>query len=249
MQIGFIGAGNMARALARGLGEPVLCTDGGSGRAKALAQELGGEALSSNAELAQRADVVILAHEPDDLHEVAEQVGGHARAVLSLMGRTTVAQLEGAYPGVPVFRAMPNTPVQVRRGVICMARTPGVESELEVSIRSLLERAGLVVVLPERLMGIATATMGVWPAYLALIVEAQVDASVRAGMSPRQAAELVAAAIEGSAALLAHHDYDTLAVRREVTSPGGGTARGLQALEDGGLRAAIARATDAVLNQ
>ena len=94
----------MARALARGLGEPVLCTDGGSGRAKALAQELGGEALASNAELAQRADVVVLAHKPDDLHEVAEQIGGHAKAVLSLMGRTTVARCEGAYPGVPVFR-------------------------------------------------------------------------------------------------------------------------------------------------
>ena len=62
----------MARALARGIGEPVLCTDGGSGRAKLLAQELGGEALASNAELAQRADVVVLAHEPEDLHEVAE---------------------------------------------------------------------------------------------------------------------------------------------------------------------------------
>jgi pyrroline-5-carboxylate reductase len=133
--------------------------------------------------------------------------------------------------------------------VICMAQTPGVESELEGSIRELLERAALVVVLPERLIGVATAAMGVWPAYVALIVEAQVDASVRAGMAPRQAAELVTAAIEGSAALIAHHGYDTLAVRREVTSPGGATARGLHALEDSGLRAAFAQATDAVLNR
>jgi len=249
MQIGFIGAGNMASALARGLGEPVLCTDGGSGRAKALAAELGGEALASNAELAQRSDLVILAHEPDDLHEVAEQVDGNAKAVLSLMGRITVAQLADAYSGVPVFRAMPNTPVEIGRGVICMAQTPDVESGLGVSIRELLERTGLVVVLPERLMGIATATTGVWPAYLALIIEAQVDASVRAGMAPRQAAELLAATIEGSAALVAHHGYDTLAVRRQVTSPGGGTARGLRALEDSGLRAAFADATDAVLNR
>ena len=144
---------------------------------------------------------------------------------------------------------MPNTPVEIRRGVICMAQTPEVESELEATVRALLERVALVVVLPERLMDVATATTGVWPAYLAMIVEAQVDASVRRGMAPRQAAELITATIEGSAALVAHRDYDTLAVRREVTSPGGSTARGLRALEDGGLRAAFAAATDAVLNR
>jgi pyrroline-5-carboxylate reductase len=239
----------MARALARGIGEPVLCTDAGSGRAKLLADELGGEALASNAELARRADVVVLAHEPDELREVADQTAGHAKAILSLMGRTTLDALSQTYPGIPVFSAMPNTPVEIGRGVICMAQTPGVESELERRIRELLERAGTVVVVPERLMGIATATTGVWPAYLAMIIEAQVDASVRAGMSPRMAAELITETIEGAAALVAHRDYDTLAVRREVTSPGGGTARGLRALEDSGLRAAFAEATDAVLNR
>ena len=89
--------------------------------------------------------------------------------------------------------------------------------------------------------------MGVWPAYLALVVEAQVDAAVRAGMPPRQAAELVAATIEGSAALLAHRDYDTLAVRREVTSPGGGTARGLERSRTAGCGRRSREATDAVL--
>ena len=162
-QLGFIGSGNMARALARGIGEPVLCTDAGSGRAKLLAQELGGEAMATNAELAQRADVVVLAHEPDELREVAEQTEGNAKAILSLMGRTTLDALSLAYPGIPVFRAMPNTPVEIGRGVIAMAQTPGIESELEGRIRELLERAGTVVVLPERLMAVATATTGSGP--------------------------------------------------------------------------------------
>jgi pyrroline-5-carboxylate reductase len=247
MQVGFIGAGNMARALARGWGDPVLCTDGGSGRAQALADELGGEALHSNRELAQRADVLVLAHKPAQLEQVAEQVGGDAQAVISVLAATPLRALEAAFPGVPVFRTMPNTAVEIRRGVICLAEVPGVESELEASIRALLERVGRVVVLPEKLMDVATATMGVWPAYVALIIEAQVDASVRAGMKPELAAELVTAAIEGSAALVAENDYDTLAVRRGVTSPGGMTARGLDALEHAGLRAAFTRALDAAL--
>ncbi len=247
MQVGLIGAGNMARALARGWGDPVLCTDGGSGRARALARELGGEALESNRELAERADVVVLAHKPAQLVQVASEVEGQAKAVISLLAATPLSALEAAFPGVPVFRIMPNTPVEIRRGVICLAEVGGVESELEVRVRALLGRVGRVVVLPEALMDVATGTMGVWPAYVSLIVEAQVDASVKQGMKPELAAELVTAAIEGSAALVAQRDHDTLAVRREVTSPGGMTARGIDALERAGLRTAFAQALEAAL--
>ena len=87
MQIGLIGSGNMARALALGWGEPVLCTDGGSGRARALAAEVGGEAVSGNRELAERADLVILAHKPAGLAEVAWEAAG-AKAVVSVLART-----------------------------------------------------------------------------------------------------------------------------------------------------------------
>ena len=70
MQVGLIGAGNMARALARGWGDPVLVSDGGSGRARELARELGGEAFDSNAEVADRADLVVLCHKPAQLGDV-----------------------------------------------------------------------------------------------------------------------------------------------------------------------------------
>ena len=83
---------------------------------------------------------------------------------------------------------------------------------------------------------------------MSLFVEAQVDAAVRLGMPPRMAVELATATTEGSAALLAARDFDTLALRRAVTSPGGVTARGLAALEDGGLRAAFQAAADAAVH-
>ena len=111
MRVGFIGAGNMARALARGLGEPALFTDAGSGRATALAQELGGEAVSSNRELAELADLVILAHKPVQLEAVASEVGVAAKAIVSLLARTPQADVAAAYHGTPVIRAEPNLPV------------------------------------------------------------------------------------------------------------------------------------------
>ena len=104
MQVGFIGSGNMAAALARGWGDPVLCTDHGSGRAAALAAELGGEAVASNGELAERADVVILAHKPAQLTDVAYELQGLTTPVVSLLGGTPQADVRAAYPGTTVLR-------------------------------------------------------------------------------------------------------------------------------------------------
>lgn len=239
--IGLIGAGNMARALARGWGEPVLATDGGSGRAAALVAELGGETPGSNAELAERADLVVLACKPYQLDDVAREASA-ARRVMSVLGGTDAARLRSAFPDAEVYVTMPNTPVEVRRGIIIVAQ----ETPLPDDVRALLDRLGSVVVLPERLMGTATATTGVAPAYVALVAEAMVDAAVKHGLKADLAAELVIGVLAGSAELLRARGGDTLAMRREVTSPGGTTARGLAALEHAGLRTAFLDAMEAV---
>src|ERR1700754_774398 len=118
MQVGFIGSGNMASALARGWGEPVLCTDSGSGRAQRLVDELGGEALT-NRELFERADLVVLCHKPYQLADVADPA--YAGIVVSALGGVTVDELQTAYPRATIFRIEPNTPVELRRGVTVIA--------------------------------------------------------------------------------------------------------------------------------
>jgi pyrroline-5-carboxylate reductase len=246
MQVGLIGAGNMARALARGWRKPVLCSDGGSGRARALADELGGEALS-NVEVARRADVVVLCHKPDQLDRVASELRGEAKAVVSILAATRTEDLKRAYPDTPVMRMMPNTPVEVRRGVICYARTSALDARLEAEVIELFERLGPVIPFDERLMDTATAVSGVGPAYQALLAEAQVDAAVRHGLAAAVAGRLVTETMAGSAALLVERDCDTLTVRREVASPGGSTSRGLAALERAGVRRAFQDAIDAVI--
>ncbi len=237
----------MASALARGWGDPVLVYDAYRPRAEALVAELGGEVAASNAELAQDADVVLLAHKPAGLERVAAEVGGGAKGVISILGGVPLAALRAAYGATPVVRMIPSVPVEVRQGVTCHARDGEADAALEAQAIELFERVGLVVSLDEAQMEIATGLMSCAPAYVALVAEAQVDAGVRAGMPADVAGELVAANIGGTAALLQARGMDTLAVRRMVTSPGGSSARGLAALEHGGVRAAFDDAMQAVV--
>jgi pyrroline-5-carboxylate reductase len=255
MQIGLIGAGNMARALARGWGRPVLCSDPLAERAAALVAEVGGEALQTNAEVAQRADLVVLCHKPAQLDDVAREVAPHARAIASILAATPLSALHGAYPGQRVYRFIPSLPVEVRQGAVVQAGDPEQESDLtgdvaaDARVRELFAELGTLVVLPDALIDVAMGLMSCAPAFVALVAEAQIDAGVRRGIPAAQGAELVVQTLAGTAELLRRRGNDTMAVRREVSSPGGLTARGVDALERGGLRAAFSDALDAVLEE
>jgi pyrroline-5-carboxylate reductase len=255
MDIGLIGCGNMARAMARGWGRPVLCFDPVAERAKALVDELGGEALGSNAEVAQRADLVILCHKPALLYEVAREGGSAAKAVASILAATPLSSLKMAYPGIPVYRFLPSLSVEVRLGAVVHAADPERKREMvssagvvDAQVLELFAELGTLVTLEESLMDVAMGLMSCAPAYVALVAEAQVDAGVRRGLAHAQASALVTETLTGTAELLRRRNYDTLAVRREVASPGGTTARGLAALERAGLRGAFSDALDAVLD-
>ena len=118
---------------------------------------------------------------------------------------------------------------------------------LDHEVHELFAELGRLVVLDDALVDVAMGLMSCAPAYVALVAEAQIDAGVRNGIPAAQGAELVVQTLAGTAELLRKRDNDTVAVRREVTSPGGITARGLDALERAGLRAAFSDALDAVL--
>src|SRR3954453_12435698 len=121
MKLGFIGAGNMATALARGIGQPVLATDPVPGKAEALVGELGGDALPDARAVAEAADAVVLAHKPAQLGQVAAQLDGSARTIVSILGGTPTAAVEEAYPQAGVYRFLPNIPVELGKGVLVYA--------------------------------------------------------------------------------------------------------------------------------
>jgi len=247
MKVGLIGCGNMARALALGWERPLLCADPLAERARRLAQDTGGEALASNAEVARRADLVVLCHKPAQLEEVAREVAPHEKAVASILASTPLTALRTAYPDSNVYRFMPSLPVEARMGAVVQAADGPQDPRLDAQVRDLFAELGTLVTLPEAQVDVAMALMSCGPAYVALVAEAQVDAGVRHGIPAAQASALVTQTMAGTAELLRRRDFDTLAVRREVSSPGGLTARGLDALERGGLRAAFGAAMDAVV--
>jgi pyrroline-5-carboxylate reductase len=239
----------MARALARGWGRPVLCADPVAERAESLAVETGGEARSSNTALAREAELVVLCHKPAQLRGVAEEVAPHAAAIASILAATPLAALKEAYPDRPVYRFMPSLPVEVRQGAVVQAADGEQTATTDKAVHELFAELGTLVTLDDGLMDVAMGLMSCGPAYVAMVAEAQVDAGVRRGIPAAQASELVVQTLAGTAELLRRRSYDTLAVRREVSSPGGLTARGTDALERAGLRAAFSDALDAVLER
>jgi pyrroline-5-carboxylate reductase len=167
---------------------------------------------------------------------------------VTLLARTTQAAVRAVYPSAQVFRVEPNTPVELRKGVLAFAQPDvHVDPQVHEFLREHFARVGTVIDIPERLLGVAGACSGVGPAYWALLAEGWIDAAVRHGMPAAQASVFVTETMAGTAALLAHHDGDTLALRRAVASPGGTTARGLAALERGGVRTALGDAMDQVV--
>jgi pyrroline-5-carboxylate reductase len=248
MKLGLIGAGNMASALARGIGEPVLVSDIDRAKALTLAERTGGEAVESNAELAERADAVLLCHKPQQLDEVAAEVAAHTDTVVSILAATSTENLSAAYPDAAIYRFIPNMPVEVGRGVVCYVPGPGASDGPEEEILRLMGRAGEVIALDdEPLIEPAMALMSCGPAFMALWAEGFADAGAAHGLDRATAMRMVVETMAGSAAWLAEHGYDGADLRRRVATPGGATERGLIALEEGGLSDLAHSAVDVVV--
>lgn len=242
MIVGFVGSGSMAAAIARGWAgefERMLFSDSGSGRAEELAREVGGE-VASNEEIAERADLVMVAVKPAALDSVAPDLGA-ARNVVSILAAVPVARLREAFPRAEVLRVMPNVGVEVRKGVLCVA------GEASDAVRGKLGLLGHVVEIPDQDFDAATAVMGCAPAYLALAVEAIADAGAADGLDPNLARELTVETAVGTAELLRTHS--PAAVRKAVASPGGSTEAGLEALDREGARPAFEAAVKASLER
>jgi len=243
MIVGFCGSGNMAAAFARGWAgqwEQMLFFDPDSERAGKLAGELGGEVVGSNGELAERADVVVLAVKPSALEQAAGELAG-ASAVVSILGATSLEKAQAVFPNAKVGRIMPNVAVEVGSGVLCIA------GEFSAEVREKLSVLGSVVELPDSQFDLATAVMACSPAYFALVAEALADAGVSAGLDEELVERLVVEAAAGTGSLMrVRRPAD---VRISVTSPGGSTEAGLDALDRAGAREAFEAAVKASLER
>jgi pyrroline-5-carboxylate reductase len=193
------------------------------------------------------AEGAVVAVKPADVAATcAELAATGTTRVLSIAAGVTIAALRDALgPDVAVLRAMPNTPAVVGAGASALAAAPGVGADDVAWGRSLLEAVGVVVEIDESKLDAVTGLSGSGPAYVFLVAESLIEAGVLVGL-PREVAEVLAVqTLLGSARLLESSDEHAATLRAQVTSPGGTTAAGLQALERGGLRAAILDAVQA----
>src|SRR3954452_8761362 len=155
MQVGLIGAGNMARGIARGWGRPILASDPLPGRAQQLVDELGGTPPPDNVAAARQADLVVLCHKPAQLDEVAAEIRADAKAVASILGGVPLADIKAAYPDRRVYRFLPSTPVELRQGVVVRASDGHQDARLDQGVPALFGELGLLVEVDDALVDVA----------------------------------------------------------------------------------------------
>jgi pyrroline-5-carboxylate reductase len=254
-RIGFVGAGNMATALVRGLltsglvtADHLRASDPNPERLAVLSREHGVVTDVDNQAVGRWADLVVLAVKP----QVADIAITHlapslapGTLLVSIAAGISTASLEARLPeSVRVVRAMPNTPAIAQAGATAIAHgARSTPEDLELA-RALFNAVGRVVALDEGLMNAVTGLSGSGPAYVMLVIEALADGGVKVGLSREAALLLATQTVLGSAKLLLETGEHPARLRDMVTSPGGTTIAGLHALESGGLRPALIDAVE-----
>lgn len=195
---------------------------------------------------ASGADVVLLATKPQIFPTLSERLQlGSSALVISILAGITLGQLESAFKGHPVIRAMPNTPATVGAGITALAVGQAANNDHLKLAERLFRAVGDVVMVPDSMMDAVTGLSGSGPAYVAIAIEALTDGGVAAGLPRAVAAQLALQTVQGTAALLAESGLHTAQLKDQVTSPGGTTIAGVRALEQSGFRSALIEAVQA----
>lgn len=251
--VGFIGAGNMADALIRGIvGRGILPREriwatnrSNRPRLLGLKERYGILTTPVKPPLLDASDVLIVAVKPKDMPEVLGEIHGAVRAdqlVISVAAGVPLKAIEGQLAGVPVVRAMPNTSAAVQASVTALAQgQSATDDHLRVS-EELFRAVGEVLTVPEDIMDVVTGLSGSGPAYVYRFIEALIAAGTELGLTEHLAKQLAVHTLVGAARMLSEPDADSVELRRRVTSPGGTTQAGLTALEERGFAAAVKEA-------
>jgi len=251
---GFIGTGNMAEALIRGLlgagvaeASQIVGSEPRAERRQELSERYGIETLTDNVEVARRADILILAIKPQVMTRVLDEIGTQVKPsalVISIAAGIPLSVIEAHLPRVRVVRTMPNTPALVEAGATAIAAGGHATAEDLEATRRIFDSVGMTVILEETQLDAVTGLSGSGPAYMFLIIEALADAGVKVGLSRYNAQALAAQTVLGSAKLLIETNEHPGRLKDMVTSPGGTAIAGLHTLEAGGLRTTLMNAVE-----
>ena len=256
MNIGFIGGGTMTEAILGGMldggvaasgdvmiGEPVPA------RRDYLAERYGVGVSDSNEPVVTASDMVVMAVKPQDLPKVYADIGGGFRdgqSIMSIVAGTKMKSLADGMRHDGIIRVMPNTPAQIGQGMTMWTCASSVSTAHRDTTSAILSTIGdEIYVDDEKYMDMATALSASGPAYVFMILEAMIDAGVYVGLPRDVARRLALQTVKGSTELVVQTGRHPAELKDMVTSPGGTTAEGLQALERAGVPAAVVDAVNA----
>jgi pyrroline-5-carboxylate reductase len=254
--IGFLGAGKMATALAKGFvraemafPKEIIASDPHPGALKNFNNEIGSKTTNANLDVAKFANVLILATKPDQVGGVLAEISSaftKKHLLISIAAGVTLTKIEAGLPaGARAIRVMPNTPALVGEGASAFALGKNATATDGELAKKLLSAVGIAIQVKESLLDAVTGLSGSGPAYVYQFIEALSDGGVASGLPRDIATKLAAQTVLGGAKMVLETGEHPAALKDQVTSPGGTTIEGLHALEKGKLRATVISAVRA----
>ena len=246
--IGFVGTGNMGGALARAAAaeksNSLLLANRTPAKAQTLADEIGGS-VTDNAGVISAADYIFIGVKPQMLHGLAANCADEFKkrdgdfVIVSMAAGSSIELIQSLFGAYPVIRIMPNTPASIGLGMILYACSREVSAEQEQGFLNAMKGAGRFMKIEEKLIDAGSAVSGCGPAFADLFIEALADGGVACGLPRKQAMEMAAQMLLGSAALVLQSGKHPGELKDAVCSPGGSTIQGVRKLEEHGFRSAV----------
>lgn len=260
LKIGFLGAGKMATALAKGFihaklasSKTLMASDLIEGARKYFEQETGARTSEDNKDIVKFAQVLVLAVKPDQVGSVLNEVREdftRDHLLISIAAGVTLAKLTALLPGdARIVRVMPNTPALIGASASGFAMGNATAPEDARLVQQLLSAIGTAFQVKESLLDAVTGLSGSGPAYVYLVIEALSDGGVAAGLPRDVATKLAAQTVLGSARMVLETGLHPGVLKDQVTSPGGTTIEGIHELEKGGLRGTLINAVRAAADK
>jgi pyrroline-5-carboxylate reductase len=249
--IGFIGGGNMAEALIKGMVQSgmkdIIVSEPREDRRAYLEKTYNAKTTSDNKEVVSQSALVILAVKPQNMDDVTAEIAPFIsgdKLVVSIAAGITLPYLTSRLKTSKIVRVMPNTPALVLEGMSVLSMCECIHDKEMALVRGIFLSVGKVLVLPEKYMDAVTALSGSGPAFIALFAETLIAAGIKIGLTEDNASELVIQTVIGTAKLL-ETGMPPNRLREMVTSPGGTTAAGLKVFEEKGLKEMVSSVIEA----
>lgn len=260
MKIGFIGCGNMAKAIIGGiisskkvLPKEIIASDVYHPALEKIKDEMGINITSCNKEIVETSKYIVLAIKPQYYKEVIEEIKEHINietVIITLAPGKTISDLENMFgEGIKIIRTMPNTPAMIGEGVTAICKNNNVLPEELEFCCDFFRSCGVVEVVDEKLINAIISVSGSSPAYVYMMIEAMADGAVMNGLSRDKAYIFAAQTLLGSAKMVLETGTHPAALKDMVCSPGGTTIEAVRVLEKNGFRSAIIEAMSACVNK